>query len=268
MSEDRSTHDDLLEVAVATGIARRKGDLVALTERWDDVFTALARATDDLLVLGPVCELVLVAARLGHTDVAEQRLGRLRALVEAMGTPPLFAVPVLWAELLIAAADERVEAVAEAADQLARVVAPPHLAGVQAGALAWSEVLGGEFDDATVEAAADALVSAGLAWEASRLVGQAAIRVDDPGRTRRLLEVARGAKARLPAGGEAASSTAPAALSEREAEVGDLVAAGLTYKEIGAQLYISPKTVEHHVASIRQKLGAGTRAEMLAALRA
>ena len=40
-----------------------------------------------------------------------------------------------------------------------------------------------------------ALVSAGLAWEASRLVGQAAIRVDVPGRPRRLLEVARGAKA-------------------------------------------------------------------------
>ena len=43
---------------------------------------------------------------------------------------------------------------------------------------------------------------------------------------------------------------------------------GLTHKEIGAILFISPKTVEHHVARIRQKLGAATRAEMLAGLRA
>ena len=43
---------------------------------------------------------------------------------------------------------------------------------------------------------------------------------------------------------------------------------GLTHKEIGAQLYISPKTVEHHVAHIRQKLGTSSRAEFLAALRA
>ena len=42
---------------------------------------------------------------------------------------------------------------------------------------------------------------------------------------------------------------------------------GLTHKEIGAQLCISPETVEHHVAKIRQQLGATTRAEMLAALR-
>jgi DNA-binding CsgD family transcriptional regulator len=42
---------------------------------------------------------------------------------------------------------------------------------------------------------------------------------------------------------------------------------GLTHKEIGAMLFISPKTVEHHVARIRQKLGASTRAELLAGLR-
>jgi DNA-binding CsgD family transcriptional regulator len=46
-----------------------------------------------------------------------------------------------------------------------------------------------------------------------------------------------------------------------------LVLAGSTHREIGAQLYISPKTVEHHVARIRSKLGANTRAELLAMLR-
>ena len=46
-----------------------------------------------------------------------------------------------------------------------------------------------------------------------------------------------------------------------------LVLAGRTHKEIGAQLYIAPKTVEHHVARIRTKLGATSRAEFVAALR-
>ncbi|MGH3924744.1 MAG: helix-turn-helix domain-containing protein, partial [Pseudonocardiaceae bacterium] len=55
--------------------------------------------------------------------------------------------------------------------------------------------------------------------------------------------------------------------SEREREVASLVLAGLTYKQIGAQLFISAKTVEHHVARIRQRLGATTRAELLAQLR-
>ena len=60
---------------------------------------------------------------------------------------------------------------------------------------------------------------------------------------------------------------AASVLSEREQTVAQYVVDGLTHKEIGAQLYISPKTVEHHVAKIRQKLGASTRAEMLAALK-
>ena len=46
-----------------------------------------------------------------------------------------------------------------------------------------------------------------------------------------------------------------------------MVLAGGTHREIGARLFISPKTVEHHVARIRTKLGATNRAEFVAALR-
>ena len=46
------------------------------------------------------------------------------------------------------------------------------------------------------------------------------------------------------------------------------MARGLRYKDIGDQLYISPKTVEHHVARIRQRLGAENRADMLSILQA
>ena len=48
---------------------------------------------------------------------------------------------------------------------------------------------------------------------------------------------------------------------------GALVVDGLTQKEIGARLYISPKTVEQHVARMRQKLAASNRAALVAALR-
>lgn len=57
------------------------------------------------------------------------------------------------------------------------------------------------------------------------------------------------------------------ALSDREREVAALVIDGLTYKQIGEQLFISAKTVEHHVARMRQRLGSNSRGELMAHLR-
>ena len=51
----------------------------------------------------------------------------------------------------------------------------------------------------------------------------------------------------------------PADLTKREAEVICLVARGLSNKEIGAELFISAKTVEHHVGHIYDKIGIRTR---------
>jgi DNA-binding NarL/FixJ family response regulator len=108
-----------------------------------------------------------------------------------------------------------------------------------------------------------------MAWEASHLAGQAAIRTDDAATAKALLVTARSLRSAADTGSDTEGSLTPGGLSDREAEVGQLVLEGLTYKDIGATLYISPKTVEHHVAHIRRKLvGAGTaRSEFLAALR-
>jgi DNA-binding NarL/FixJ family response regulator len=49
-------------------------------------------------------------------------------------------------------------------------------------------------------------------------------------------------------------------LSPREIEVLQLVAEGLTDRQIGERLSISAKTVSEHVENVRNKLGASNRA--------
>ena len=53
-------------------------------------------------------------------------------------------------------------------------------------------------------------------------------------------------------------------LSEREFEVAQLVAAGLTNRQIGERLVLAPKTISAHVTHILTKLGAARRAEIAA----
>jgi DNA-binding NarL/FixJ family response regulator len=62
---------------------------------------------------------------------------------------------------------------------------------------------------------------------------------------------------------EAARKAADDPLSDREREVLRLLALGHTNQEIAKQLYISVRTAETHRAHIMQKLGLGTRAELV-----
>jgi two-component system response regulator DevR len=53
-------------------------------------------------------------------------------------------------------------------------------------------------------------------------------------------------------------------LSERELKILELIADGMTNREIGEQLYLSEKTVKHHVSDILGKLGLSRRVEAAA----
>jgi len=53
-------------------------------------------------------------------------------------------------------------------------------------------------------------------------------------------------------------------LSHRERQVLELVADGMSDREIAAQMTVSPHTVHRHVANIRHKLGSGSRAAAVA----
>ena len=53
-------------------------------------------------------------------------------------------------------------------------------------------------------------------------------------------------------------------LTERELSILELITDGLTNREIGERLYLSEKTVKHHVSDILGKLGLGRRVEAAA----
>ncbi|MEU9746374.1 LuxR C-terminal-related transcriptional regulator [Streptomyces niveus] len=77
----------------------------------------------------------------------------------------------------------------------------------------------------------------------------------DAARVRATLRAYRPAAQRRPPGRPAYAQR----MSPREGEVAELAATGLTNREIAATLYLSPRTVEQHVARAMRKLGIASR---------
>jgi DNA-binding CsgD family transcriptional regulator len=50
----------------------------------------------------------------------------------------------------------------------------------------------------------------------------------------------------------------------REAEVLRLVGEGMSNREVGERLFLSPRTVEKHVENLGRKLGVATRSQLVA----
>ena len=58
-------------------------------------------------------------------------------------------------------------------------------------------------------------------------------------------------------------SQSPASLSDREMQIIELVAAGLTNEKIADDLEISKRTVDNHISNILDKTGAKNRVELV-----
>ena len=74
------------------------------------------------------------------------------------------------------------------------------------------------------------------------------------------------ARAELRATGETARKRDPSTLGEltpQELQIARLVAEGGSNKEIGAQLFLSPRTVEYHLRKVFAKLGIASRADLI-----
>jgi two-component system NarL family response regulator len=53
-------------------------------------------------------------------------------------------------------------------------------------------------------------------------------------------------------------------LSDRQIEVLELVAQGLTYKEIGHKLFLSERTIKYHMEKIKECLNLKTQEQVIA----
>ncbi|MBA0125026.1 helix-turn-helix transcriptional regulator [Haloechinothrix sp. YIM 98757] len=258
----------LLVAALSAGIARRSGDMARLREAWAAAEPVLARMTVDLFHTEVLEELLVAATRLREHHRVGPVLRILDDILDRLARPGPWVAAVEWIRVTVAVSGEDTDSVADAARRLGSAAAEgPRQQAQRAAAEEWVRVLTGAIDPERVLETAEGLARAQLPWEASRLAGQAGIRAGDASAARRLLERARELADSGAVAARGAAEEQRGGLSGREVDVARLVLAGRTHREVGAQLYLSPKTVEHHVARIRTKLGATSRVELVSALR-
>ncbi|OZC62588.1 hypothetical protein CH306_04820 [Rhodococcus sp. 15-725-2-2b] len=257
--------------AIRVGLARRSGDSGSLITAWTQAQSVIAEYSTDLFALLPLGELLLAATRLGQVDRVEHLVSQATDLLAALGDPPVWASALHWYQVQAAIVAQTPDALVPHAKALA-AAAPthPYSAALAAAGRAWLGVLQGRPDATEVETSARTLTAFGLPWDGARLASEAALTVTDTATATSLLHIARSLRQPSSTGRDNPRSTPQptGSLSEREAEVAELLVLGVTYREVGSRLYISPKTVEHHVARIRRRLGAQSRSELISMLRA
>jgi DNA-binding CsgD family transcriptional regulator len=217
--------------------------------QYEQALAAAQLASDDtpeLFVSGwAAIELVEAAARAGRPEAAYTALERLSGATAAADTDWGLGIEARLRALLSdgAAADLLYR---EAIDRLSRTRVRPELARAH---LVYGEWL--RRGNRRVDARAH-LRSAHEMFAAMRMEAFAE-------RTRR----------ELAATGERVRRRSVDALDEltaQEAEIGHLAAAGRSNPEIGAQLFLSPRTVEWHLRKVFMKLGVSSRRELATAL--
>ena len=232
----------LAALQLARGSTARARDLLERATGGADDETPTVGAS---ITVGPLLGLLVdVHLEEGDLDAAEQVTLRLERLAAAQRGPYLRAVAAFAkGRVRVAGGREDARACLQAAlEGFATAQLPMEQARAR---LELARALSERLPEAAVAEAKAAL------REFERL--QAARQADAAGALLRSL----GAPIRTGTKGSGA-------LTRREAEVLQLIGAGLSNPEIGERLYISRKTVEHHVGNVLSKLGLRNRAEAAA----
>jgi DNA-binding CsgD family transcriptional regulator len=278
LSTSLRLYDDGMR-ALRSGAAVRLADLRVRQGRWAEAAVLLAGNESDAQAVVPL-------ARLHRAQGSADRAAAvLRRSLGSAGTTVVQA-PVLALLTEVQAAAGRLDDARATHERLAELAAGCTLPSVGALAAQSAGVLAGGSDGdalSSYESALGGFLRAGLPWEAARcrlviarLLGDTTpdVAVDE---ARAALDVFRELGARHDAD-EAATvlrhlgvrtSGIPAprtsgALTAREREVLALLSEGLSNQQIAQRLFLSKRTVEHHVGNIFTKLGVATRAEALA----
>ena len=206
---------------------------------------ASAVRTDDPHLLRHGLDLVEAALRMGQHAAAAGHATAL-AVTDAGRVSPRFALQVAAAQALVAPDD--------LADRLFR--AALDIPGIEQ----WP------FDVARVQLAFGERLRRRQATRASREQLSAALDTFTQLGARPWVERA---GAELRATGQTRhrhAGNSPAPLTPQELEIAELAATGLTNKEIGARMYVSPRTVSAHLYRVFPKLGITSRAALRDAL--
>jgi DNA-binding NarL/FixJ family response regulator len=204
-------------------------------------------------IMRPVWQCVLAGAELalGHRDAAEEWTLRAEASAQTLALPYTTAQAELARATLLLAdgdANQASELALRAAERLRSIGAAVD-AGCSDMLAGRALALAGRHQDAIEHLQHAHAVLAGC--------GAKSYRDDAAGELRRL--DSRPARSKLAGAGIAA-------LSNREREVAELVAAGLTNRQIAERLFLSQKTVETHITRLLTKLGITSRLAVAAIL--
>lgn len=273
-----SPRDELLRQTILVSLARRYQDLAALEATWAEARDGVRHVDVDLYTLLPLSALVCAAARVGDATTLSPHLAQGLELLGRLGSAPLWSLHLRWAAVQQGILLDKPELLGPHAKALVAASSSCRVADVMARAGGiWVAVLAGNVEPDGVEDAAKALSTVGLAWDGARLAAHGAGRATDRRVSARLLTVAR----RLHPTAEEGRRSEPAShihtdapspaeglpLSDRELDVALLIMQGKTYAEIGQSIFISPRTVEHHVSHIKRRLSVNSRSDLIAKLR-
>jgi DNA-binding CsgD family transcriptional regulator len=217
--------------------------------RYDDALAAAQQASQDspalYMAMWALPELIEAAARTGNTPAARDALARLAETTQAGRTD--FGLGMEARSRALVSEGETAEACyREAIDRLGRTQLRPELARAH---LLYGEWLRGE------DRRRDARAELRTAYELFAAMGAGAFAE----RARREL---------LATGDTVRTRTVQTAseLTAQEAHIARLAVDGRSNAEIGAQLYLSIRTVEWHLSRVYAKLGVGSRRELRSAL--